>query len=373
MPWSRLRYPPPKTDETTQKVTDVLASQAGLRRKWPFYIALAIVQGAYLGINARLDNPSLPAWQPFVWEYSSAVVIAALIPLVGRLERYFPIDSRPRGRIVAVHALGVLCFTAVHMSVAVALRKLAYALAGGYYDFGDVPVRGFYELQKDAIVYLVIVLVVFANRELQVRRTGELRAVKLAAELGEAQLRQLTAQIEPHFLFNSLNAISNQMREDVDVADRMITHLGDLMRAAYDTNDDVLVPLGSELKWLQDYAAMMVARYEGQLVFDLDVEPSLAALMVPRLLLQPVVENAFRHGLGGGRGRLCVMVRRVGDHLQYTVSDDGVGFSGVPCPGTGLSNVSRRLQLLFAGEHTLSFAERAPRGTVVTIRFPVPA
>jgi LytS/YehU family sensor histidine kinase len=123
--------------------------------------------------------------------------------------------------------------------------------------------------------------------------------------------------------------------------------------------------------WLQDYAAMMLARYPGQLRFDLQVEPKLAALKVPRLLLQPVVENAFRHGLGGARGCLSVAVRRLGTHLQYTISDDGAGLARSSSPGTGLSNVSQRLQLLFAGDHQLSLAERTPRGTVVTIRFPV--
>jgi LytS/YehU family sensor histidine kinase len=161
------------------------------------------------------------------------------------------------------------------------------------------------------------------------------------------------------------------MHEDVDAADRMITHLGDLVRAAYDTSDQLLIPLQSELKWLQDYAAMMVARYRGQLIFDLDVDPGLLELQVPRLLLQPVVENAFRHGLGDGRGRLSVAVRRAATHLEYIISDDGVGFVGSPPPGTGLSNVSRRLQLLYADDHTLSVAEGSSRGTVVTIRFPV--
>lgn len=345
-----------------------------LRRGWPLYLALALVQGAYLGINQRIDNPTIAVWKPFVWEYSSALAFAVLIPLIVRLERRFQVDGHPRSRVLAVHVAGVMVFTATHVTVAVALRKLAYALAGESYTFGDVTVRAFYELQKDALVYLAILLVVFAIREFQVRRAGELRAVKLSAELGEAQLRHLTAQIEPHFLFNALNTISNQMREDVDAADRMITHLGDLLRAAYDTSDELLVPLSSELSWLRDYAAMMVARYPGQLTFEMDVGPDLATLRVPRLLLQPIVENAFRHGLAGGRGCLDVEVRRVGRHLCYTISDDGAGLSYAPSIlGTGLSNVSRRLQLLYAGDHQLSFAGRSPRGTVVTVRFPVSA
>jgi two-component system, LytTR family, sensor kinase len=162
------------------------------------------------------------------------------------------------------------------------------------------------------------------------------------------------------------------MREDVDAADRMISHLGDLLRAAYDTDDQVIVPLGRELEWLRGYAAMMSERFRGQLAFELDVEPGLEAVGVPRLLLQPIVENALKHGLGDGRGWLSVDVRRVDAHLRYTISDDGVGHPQLPLThGTGLSNVSRRLQLLFPNDHVLGFAARLPRGTVVTVSFPV--
>ncbi len=97
----------------------------------------------------------------------------------------------------------------------------------------------------------MILVVIFANREFQVRRTSDLRAAELAAELGQARLKALTAQIEPHFLFNTLNAISNRMHEDVEAADRMISSLGALMRAAYDSDNQVLVPLARELEWLR--------------------------------------------------------------------------------------------------------------------------
>jgi two-component system, LytTR family, sensor kinase len=213
---------------------------------------------------------------------------------------------------------------------------------------------------------------VFAVREFRVRRAGELRATQLAAELSEARLRHLTAQVDPHFLFNVLNTISNRMREDVGAADRMISHLGDLLRAAYATDQQVLVSLRSELDWLRSYAVMMAERFRGQLFFELEVEPGLDAIAVPRLLLQPIVENAFRHGLAEGRGCLWVTVRHKAGRLSYGVSDDGVGMSGSPLGhGTGLSNISRRLQLLFPDDHTLTFTAREPRGTVVTVAFPV--
>ena len=117
---------------------------------------------------------------------------------------------------------------------------------------------------------------------------------------------------------------------------------------------------------------MMGERFRGQLHFDLAVEPGLDLLRVPRLLLQPIVENALTHGLVEGRGRLTVEVRRAGDRLHYNVTDDGTGLPDRAIKqGTGLSNVSRRLELLFPGEHTMSLEPAAPRGTTVRIAFPV--
>jgi two-component system, LytTR family, sensor kinase len=346
-----------------------------LQPGWPLFITLTVLFGLYLGLNHLIDvagNPRIAPWEPFVWELSSVLVILALIPAIVRLEQSFRLDSRPRGRIILAHAVGAIAFSAVHTAAMVALRKLAYAVAGQSYDFGNIPVRWFYELQKDVMTYLYVLLVIFAVREFRVRRAGELHAAQLAAELSQARLRHLTAQVDPHFLFNALNTISNRMREDVNAADRMISHLGDLLRAAYASDEQLLVPLRSELDWLRSYAVLMGERFRGQLSFELQVDPGLDAIAVPRLLLQPIVENAFRHGLSEGRGCLWVTVRRTDGHLTYTISDDGVGFSHSPLgQGTGLSNVSRRLQLLFPHDHTLTFAAREPRGAVVTVAFPV--
>jgi LytS/YehU family sensor histidine kinase len=265
-----------------------------------------------------------------------------------------------------------MLFSALHIAGMLALREAAYAVARQHYDYGNLPVRAFYELQKDLLTYLVILGVIFASREFQIRRTADLRAGELASELSEARLKHLTAQIEPHFLFNALNAISNRMHEDVEAADRMISDLGALMRAAYDSDNHVLVPLARELEWLRGYAAMMTERFRGQLSFELNVAPGLEAVQVPRLLLQPLVENALRHGLPGGRGHLCVDVVQRGTTLRYTISDDGEGIKDTAIkPGTGLSNVVRRLELLFPDSYTFDLGQRNPRGTVVTLSFPV--
>jgi sensor histidine kinase YesM len=349
-----------------------------LRRGWLLYGLLALLFGLYQGFNHAISvswvDPRFPAWKPFVWEMSSVLVIAALIPLIAYFEKRVRIDSRPRLRVLAIHSAAALGFSVVHTTAMVLLRKLAYALEGASYEFGNIFINGFYELQKDLITYVTVLVVMFATREFRIRRAGELRAQQLATELSEARLRQLTAQIEPHFLFNALNAISNRMHEDVEAADRMISQLGDLLRAAYESDTSVWVPLARELGWLRGYAAMMGERFRGQLDFEIEVDPGIETLPVPRLLLQPLVENAIRHGLKDGHGWLKVEVHRDDRHLQYTVSDNGVGLPEEPLErGTGLSNISRRLELLFPDDHQLTFGSREPNGAVVAVSFPVSA
>jgi two-component system, LytTR family, sensor kinase len=354
--------------------TTIVDRPRAARSGWVIYAVLALLFGLYLGINSMvgLRGARIAAWKPLVWEVTSVIVIFALIPLVVRFEAHFRLDAHPRWRIVIAHLGAALLFSALHVAGILLLRKLIYAIVGQRYGFDSLAIQAFYELQRDLITYVVILVVIFANREFQVRRTGDLRAAELAAELGQARLKALTAQIEPHFLFNTLNAISNRMHEDVEAADRMISSLGALMRAAYDSDNQVLVPLARELDWLRGYAAMMTERFRGQLSFELNVEPGLETVQVPRLLLQPLVENALRHGLPDGRGNLTVDVVRQGPRLLYTVSDNGSGIDDTRMkPGTGLSNVARRLDLLFPGAHTFTLAAGHPTGTVVTLSFPV--
>jgi signal transduction histidine kinase len=345
----------------------------GARTSWMLYALLAVLFGLYQGFNqfVGLLGERFAAWEPVIWELSSAVVIGSLIPAVVIFERRYPVDGRPRWRAIAQHAAAATVFSALHTAGMIILRKAAYAIAGEHYDFGSLPLRALYEWQKDLISYALILVVIFAFRQFRVRRNGEVRAAQLAAELSEARLRHLTSQIEPHFLFNALNAISNRMHEDVDAADRMISELGNLLRAAYESNGQALVPLADELAWLRAYTAMMSERFRGKLSFELNVAAGLEAVAVPRLLLQPLVENALRHGLPDGRGNLRVDVERHGSQLRYTVSDDGAGAGPAPVAlGTGLSNVQRRLQLLFPGAYEFDLRARAPGGTLVTLSFP---
>ena len=138
------------------------------RSGWVLYAALGLLFGVYLGINQIVDlrgHVEVAAWKPLVWEISSVIVIFALAPFVARFEQRFRLDAQPRWRVFVPHAAAAVIFSALHIAGMLALREIAYGIAGQHYDYGNLPVRAFYELQKDLITYIVILGVIFASRE----------------------------------------------------------------------------------------------------------------------------------------------------------------------------------------------------------------
>lgn len=217
---------------------------------------------------------------------------------------------------------------------------------------------------------------------------------RLAALGARAELRALQAQVHPHFIFNTLNTIASLVRTDPAEARRLIIHLGDFLRRNLRRGEE-LVALEEELAHVDDYLAIQQARVSGRLQVLKEIDPGLAGLSLPYLTLQPLVENALKHGLfpKKGKGRVVIRVRRVGAEAEVSVQDDGVGMEMGPggwraCApprrgrpggcrkagaGIGLATVGERLRLHF-GEGASLFIESAPgRGCRVSFRLPLPA
>jgi signal transduction histidine kinase len=205
------------------------------------------------------------------------------------------------------------------------------------------------------------------------RETGT--RARLEARLARAQLQSLKLQMHPHFLFNTLNSITTLITEDPPGAERMVTGLSELLRLSLRNAGEQEVPLERELEVLRHYLTIQQIRFQDRLTVDLDVDPETLPAMVPNLMLQPLVENAIRHGIGprATGGRIEVRVTRVGDAIRLRVHDDGVGTATEAMPvreGTGIGNTRARLGYLYGAQHRFEIGEAPDAGFTVMAEIP---
>lgn len=280
-------------------------------------------------------------------------------------------------RLPGYLGLGLL-MSAANTSFMWGTRTLAFPLLGlGAYDYGKMPLRYLMEAPGALIGFAsMIAVLALADANLR-RRHQETTRLELERALAESQLRALRLQLQPHFLFNALNTISAQLHDDPAAADRLIGRLSDLLRASLRTTDGSAVPLRDELALLDAYAELMRARFGARLSITVDAPHELADALVPPVLLQPLVENAVRHGglERDGTARVTVTARRSAAQLTLRVHDDGPGITNGRDPltaGTGLSTTARRLALLHGDAAHLDAANAAEGGFAVTVTLPAP-
>jgi signal transduction histidine kinase len=230
----------------------------------------------------------------------------------------------------------------------------------------------------DFMVYVVVLgaglarnYMVRYQARLDEARRLQAEAARLHAQLADARLNALRTQLNPHFLFNTLNAISTLVEEDPGGVRRMIARLGDLLRHTLE-GDEQEIPLARELELLRRYLDIMEVRFQGNLEVSIDTEASLDDALVPNLVLQPLVENAFRHGLAPVQtvGRVAVRVVRDDGDLVLTVRDNGRGPAKEVREGVGLANTRARLTQLYGARQRLALTAAEGGGALVEIRFP---
>ncbi|HEY1502610.1 MAG TPA: histidine kinase [Acidobacteriaceae bacterium] len=208
-------------------------------------------------------------------------------------------------------------------------------------------------------------------------REKENTAARLQVQLVQARLSALRMQLNPHFLFNAMNSISSLMRSDVDAADLMLEQLSSLLRITLERGEVQLIPLRKEVEFIEIYLAMQQQRYAGRVEQTLSVEPGLHDALVPALILQPIVENAYVHGLSRctGMGDLAIDIRRDGKRVRMSVVNSGIGLQlGKEEPGhrgVGLTNVRDRLRLHYGDRGSLSVREVGTGRVNVTIALPL--
>jgi sensor histidine kinase YesM len=234
-----------------------------------------------------------------------------------------------------------------------------------------------YTLHIELLIYWAIVGATHAFAYYALYRERDLRASELEAQLANAQLQALRAQLQPHFLFNTLHGIAGLVRtQRNETAVEMIAGLSDLLRLALENAGRHEVPLGEEMEFVERYLALQRMRFSDRLDVELDVEPAALSALVPNLILQPLVENAIRHGVArsASAGRVEVHACRDEGMLRVEVLDDGPG-PGAARPsgrgGLGLTNTRERLAKLYGDAFAFDVREREAGGTAAILRIPL--
>jgi two-component system LytT family sensor kinase len=316
---------------------------------------------------------------------ASVYIWAALTPAILWAGRRWPLDGeRPaRWRHAAVHAgLSTLLSIAASIVEAPLLVALGASPMPGLSWRALVPVLLAYSFHAGVIQYWAVVVIQALLRsrqralarerealELQVART------ELARQLTSSQLSALKMQLQPHFLFNTLGAIMVLSQHGQrGEAEAMLARLSDLLRLVVDEVHMQEVPLWRELEFLRLYLSIEEVRFQDRLRVRIATEPHLSDAMVPHMVLQPIVENAVRHGLGQSEEAVGIDIeaRRDDGRLVLTVSDDGRGSAdgALNRRGVGLTNTQNRLTALYGGAGSLRVERRAPRGVRVTVALP---
>jgi len=337
---------------------------------WLVPAILAVVNAYAQGrLNHESSNPWFLAWVGGDW-----LIYGALTPVVFLIARRLPL----RGGVLATHLvlnfLISIVFCGLWAGAGILLRRALIAGPDGAMTWQFTVSWFFTTLPFGVAVYFAVLGIEHATYYFRVVRERDTQAARMATQLAEAQLGALRMQLHPHFLFNSLNAIGVLVRDrDIGGASRMLELLSDVLRQVLNATRVQETTLADELTFVRNYLAIEQIRFADRLRVMTDVDPSVLTAAVPAFILQPILENAMRHGIArrSDAGVVTIIARRDADDLVLTVSDDGPGPDTAPVTsGVGLTNTRTRLSTLYGAAGQLTLARGPGGGAVATIRLP---
>lgn len=346
------------------------------RRRVPFaaIFALWTLWGLWTGNQSLLASlaggpPPAPRANPLALALAGAWLWALLTPGLIWSTRRIHDSTSARSTRLAAH---VTIFAIVH-----AIDVTFYWFASDLIASNPRPWFPllFSLVSYNALTYIVVAVAITALDAREALRAREARENQLETQLALAQFHALRAQLHPHFLFNALNAISSLIHSDPARADRMLARVSDLLRIAIDTAVEPEIPLADEVEFAKRYLEIERMRYGDRLDVRVDIGSDTAHALVPNMLLQPLIENAVRHGVAphSTPGRVEVRSARVGDDLSIVVTDTGDGFDDTAdtrdTPGVGISTTRARLETLYGASQQLVFAN-VPGGFETRISLP---
>jgi two-component system LytT family sensor kinase len=347
--------------------------------KWVGIWAVWTLFALFFASQFALGTPNpIAFWRILMWQLVSGYIWFGISPVILLIAKRFPFDDGKWKTSLPVHlvACGVIAMGQLLIDAFV-LSQLGYPPGREFATFFDrylwfVRVN----VHLSVLIYMGVVGTWSAYNYYQRYRERELQASQLEARLAQSRLQVLKMQLHPHFLFNTLNAISELIYKDPESADRMLTDLSDLLRLSFENLEVQEIPLKQELEFLEKYLEIEQMRFHDRLSVNMHISPETLAASVPNMILQPLVENAIKHGIAprSSGGRVDINAVRSNGHLQIEVTDDGLGvpfgdLDNLP-EGVGLSNTRRRLKHLYGDKHRFDLKKLEKGGLGVHLEIP---
>lgn len=364
-----------------------MTTESPKSRAWLLYIGVWTLVGLFWATRGYWiwkDNPEFPlSWNQamilgliewYLWGILALFIYWVCVRL--------PFQRSNWRKTLGIHLGVAVAVSLLHLFLYIAIDRPidAYFMKGKTFPEMEFFWTAYFfiirsRIHSTVLVYALIAMISYAILYYRQYREKELHAAELSTQLASAELQVLKAQLHPHFLFNTLHSISSLMHDDVQAADKMLSRLSELLRLVLNNAGRQTVSLRQELEFLEAYLEIEKVRFSDRLRADVNVDANTLDAEVPSLLLQPLVENAIRHGIASRHegGRVRVAARHDHENLYLTISDDGNGLgtgeSQSSGRGIGLANVRERLSRLYAGSHEFSL-NNSDRGVTVSITIP---
>lgn len=338
---------------------------------WLFWTGAALLYVGMRFLAPALVGGELPDWNQQRWGILGWMMWIPMTYIAVGFARLFPLNTSRWPFYGPLHIAGAVLCSSIGGLLFV---SLIWVLTGGDIAFFERLQRTFiFAVPIDSIIYFAVLAGVYGFDYYRLHKEDQRRTERLRAELAEAELTTLRTQLNPHFLFNALNAVAAHIRENASEAVQMVAELGDFLRAVLELGGRHALPVDEEIDMLERYLAVQRIRFGDAMRVAVDVTPDAHDAQVPSLVLQPLVENAIHHGIRSRPegGRIWITARRSDDNtVQLRVMDDGQGpqlnSATLTKRGIGLQNVEMRLRHLFGRQYTLSLGRQEHAGTTVT-------
>lgn len=328
-----------------------------------YFTATVLLQFAYRTLD-RLARDSASDWSRILIEQGTGVYgTAILLPCMLWAFRRYPLRRSAASWLQ--HGILLIVFSILHTSWNWGTRELLYRVFRlGAYDYGKMPLRYFMEFPSDIITYALAAGAYWIYRDWMRRR-------EIESELAMARLDGLTRQLQPHFLFNALNAVSGLMYEDVDRADLMLERICTFLRSTMRSSDSPLDSIANELVLARQYLEIMQTRLENKLVYSIRCEPGAEATRIPALLLQPLIENAVKYGPHPDTGILNIQIEitQCNPGVKIRIRDHGRGFQAMT-EGQGITNTKKRLATHYGQSASFRLGNHPSGGCVAELELP---